>query len=112
VTDVSTHILDTASGRPAAGIEVELQAATAGGQWRRLAAATTDEDGRARGLAGPSGAEPGVHRLVFHTAPYLSAAHAGAFFPEVIVTFEIAAEDRLHVPLLLSPFGYSVYRGS
>ncbi|HWH12163.1 MAG TPA: hydroxyisourate hydrolase [Solirubrobacteraceae bacterium] len=104
MTDVSTHVLDTATGRPAGGIEVALEARGDDGHWGRLGGAATNADGRASGLAGRDGAQPGVHRLRFATR--------GAFFDEVLVTFTVAAEPHLHIPLLLSPYGYTVYRGS
>jgi 5-hydroxyisourate hydrolase len=107
VTAVTTHVLDTARGLPAAGVQVVLEVYSEDG-WLPLATALTDADGRAGDLAGTS-TGPGLHRLVFGTGAYLGD---GAFFPEVTVAFEIAGEERLHVPLLLSPFGYSTYRGS
>jgi 5-hydroxyisourate hydrolase len=107
VTAVSTHVLDTARGVPAAGVQVVLEAYGVDG-WLPLVRATTDADGRAAGLTGVQAA-PGLHRLVFATGAYLGD---GAFFPEVTVAFEVDDRERLHVPLLLSPFGYSTYRGS
>jgi 5-hydroxyisourate hydrolase len=104
VTDVTTHVLDTATGRPAAGLAVSLEARGPDGEWRLLGGGVTSADGRVGGLAGPDGAGPGVHRLVFATR--------AAFFDEVIVSFRVAGEPHLHIPLLLSPYGYTVYRGS
>jgi 5-hydroxyisourate hydrolase len=105
VTALSTHVLDTAAGGPAAGMPVALHGREEDGRWTRVGAATTDADGRASGLAGEVGITPGVYRLVFETAT--------PFFEQVIVTFRVTADDtRLHIPLLLSPYGYSVYRGS
>ncbi|ASR34741.1 hydroxyisourate hydrolase [Prauserella marina] len=102
---VTTHVLDTAAGRPAAGIPVRLLQR----DQRELAAGTTDEDGRIGDL-GPDTLPPGVYRLVFDTADYLGP---GAFFPEITVTFRIAdSQAHHHVPVLLSPFSYSTYRGS
>lgn len=128
-TSVSTHILDTSVGRPAAGVAVELFVAAGGtgdadtGGWTAHAASATDADGRVRDLpALPAGT---THvRLVFATGPYLSEpgaedpqdapAHrdSGPFFPEVAVVFAVRPGEHYHVPLLLTPFGYSVYRGS
>jgi 5-hydroxyisourate hydrolase len=101
---VTTHVLDTASGRPAAGVGVRLERAdgTVVGEGR------TDDDGRLRDLGAP---EPGEHRLVFATGEWFAAAGREAFWPEVVVTFTLG-EGHHHVPLLLSPFGYSTYRGS
>ena len=103
MSQVTTHVLDTAAGRPAAGVPVTLE--DAGGV---LATATTDPDGRVREL-GPDRLAPGTYRLRFDTAGYLGGS---AFFPEVVVTFVVDGEAHHHVPLLLSPFGYSTYRGS
>ena len=101
---VTTHVLDTASGRPAAGVGVRLERAdgTVVGEGR------TDDDGRLRDLGSP---DPGEHRLVFATGEWFAAAGREAFWPEVVVTFTLGAGHH-PVPLLLSPFGYSTYRGS
>lgn len=111
---VSTHVLDTAAGRPAAGIAVELAVRDRGdGAWTAAGASSTDADGRCTDLPPlPAGA---VHaRLRFEAETYLShePADGAAFFPEVTVAFAVAPGEHYHVPLLLSPFGYSVYRGS
>ncbi|MFD4788608.1 hydroxyisourate hydrolase [Streptomyces sp. NPDC058459] len=108
---VSTHILDTSLGRPAQGVTVRLLARTGpGADWRPLGEGTTDADGRCRDLPAPPEGTDRV-RLDFEVEPYLSG-NGGAFFPEVTVTFAVRAGEHHHVPLLLSPFGYSVYRGS
>jgi 5-hydroxyisourate hydrolase len=104
VTELTTHVLDTTSGRPAPGIPVSLQTRAQAGEWSEIAAATTDADGRIAPLSA-GGAQP--HRLVF------DLGGRGGFYPEVAITFEVAGDqDHLHVPLLLSPFGYTTYRGS
>jgi 5-hydroxyisourate hydrolase len=110
VSAVSTHVLDTAAGRPAAGITVRLQSVAAGGS-TDVGSAVTDADGRAADL-GPAELASGTYRLVFDTAGYHQATAGQAFFPEVIVTFTVSGAQHYHVPLLLSPFGYSTYRGS
>ena len=105
---VSTYVLDNATGRPAPGIAVVLESAAG----RQLAAAVTDADGRAAGL-GPERLEPGTYRLVFATGDYFAARGQETFFPEVGIVFRVAADaGHYHVPLLLSPFAYSTYRGS
>jgi len=105
VSLVTTHVLDTAKGRPAAGIAVRFE--TADG--KPIADGRTDDDGRIRDL-GPETLEPGAYRLVFDTGAYLGP---DAFFPEVTLTFRISdGGAHHHVPLLLSPFAYSTYRGS
>jgi 5-hydroxyisourate hydrolase len=102
---ISTHVLDTTAGRPAAGLAVELSYREDGG-WVVLASRVTGEDGRVAGLASP---EPGDYRLVFDTGGYLP----DGFYPEVTVVFRVAEPaGHYHVPLLLSPFSYSTYRGS
>ena len=100
---LSTHVLDTAKGMPAGGISVRLE--TLDGV--QLAGGHTDHDGRLTEWAPPLAA--GVYRLVFDTQSYLGDA---GFYPEVVVTFRIADGTHHHVPLLISPFGYSTYRGS
>jgi 5-hydroxyisourate hydrolase len=113
MTQISTHVLDTSRGVPAAGVRVELLAAGDGDQWVCLGAATTDADGRAAELAGPGGAGPGRHRLVFHAGEYQRGlAATAAFLDDVCVGFTVSDEQRLHIPLLLSPYGISIYRGS
>ena len=101
---ITTHVLDLAAGRPAAGVTVALEAADG----TPIAAATTDADGRAKDLGAVPG--PGRYRLRFDTAGHLGD---DAFFPEVILQFAVRdPAEHLHVPLLLSPYGYSTYRGS
>jgi 5-hydroxyisourate hydrolase len=109
---LSTHVLDTARGRPAAGVRVVLERRSGGG-WEHLVSAETDDDGRVGGLVPGGELAAGVHRLTFATGEWAAAAGAESFFPEVAVVFEVTAPDEHHhVPLLLSPFGYSTYRGS
>ena len=104
---LSTHVLDAVTGRPAVGVPVTL-VDTSGAV---LSSATTDDDGRIAGLA--DAPEPGVYRLRFDTASYFAAHRVTGFYPEVIITFEITdVEAKYHVPLLLSPYAYSTYRGS
>jgi 5-hydroxyisourate hydrolase len=108
---LSTHVLDTALGRPAAGVPVELAASTDDGGWRVLASGTTDDDGRVTAI-GPDRVAPGRYRFTFDTAAYFAATGQAAFHPEVVVVFQVADDGHYHVPLLLSPFAYSTYRGS
>ncbi len=108
---VTTHVLDAATGRPASGVGVALEQLDAG-SWIPLALAATDEDGR----VGELGAErlgAGVYRVRFATGDWFARSGVTTFYPEVLIVFEIASEDEhYHVPLLLSPFAYSTYRGS
>jgi 5-hydroxyisourate hydrolase len=104
---LSTHVLDAAYGRPAAGVAVRLT--TVGGD--ELAEAVTDDDGRVPQLA--ADLPEGTYRLTFDTGTYFAATGRQGFYPEVVVTFTVTdAGQHHHVPLLLSPFAYSTYRGS
>lgn len=117
MSNISTHVLDTAAGRPAAGVHVRLEMQTGGREgepWKTLSQSVTDSDGRVKALL-PSGAlmTEGIYRITFDTANYFRALNQNTFYPEVKVTFFVAdAAQHYHVPLLLSPFGYSTYRGS
>ncbi len=106
---ISTHVLDTARGRPAAGVGVRLEKVT-DDACRVVATAATDDDGRVASLTDP--VEAGMYRLVFDVAGY-SASTQEPFFPEVVISFVVHdPAEHYHVPLLLSPFAYSTYRGS
>lgn len=108
---LSTHVLDTAAGRPAQGIAVLAERAQAQG-WIQIGQGRTDADGRVPGLIDQP-MQPGLHRLTFATAPYFDADDTPAFWADIIITFVITdPTEHHHVPLLLSPFGYSTYRGS
>jgi 5-hydroxyisourate hydrolase len=105
---ITTHVLDAGLGRPAAGVPVRLETADS----HVLAEATTNDDGRVPEL-GPDTVEPGTYRLVFDVAAYTAATGQSCFFPEVSITFALTdPAQHHHVPLLLSPFAYSTYRGS
>jgi 5-hydroxyisourate hydrolase len=110
MSTVTTHVLDTTLGRPAAGIAVRLErrdAATI-----LIASGCTDADGRVCEL-GPDDLPDGVYRLLFETGAYFAATNQVCFFPEVSVTFALSNPTRHHhVPVLLSSFAYSTYRGS
>jgi 5-hydroxyisourate hydrolase len=108
---VTTHVLDAVRGRPARGVPVALEARTASG-WDRLAEARTDSDGRASAL-GPERLAAGVHRVVFDTGAWFADSGTESFYPEVVVAFRLDdVQAHFHIPLLLSPFAYSTYRGS
>jgi 5-hydroxyisourate hydrolase len=109
VRTLSTHVLDAVSGEPAAGVRVVLSRRDDGG-WTELVAATTDDDGRVRELA--AGLADGDHRLVFDTAAHFASTGTTGFYPEVQVVFTVTEDRHLHVPLLLSPYAFSTYRGS
>lgn len=111
MSSLSTHVLDTSRGGPAAGVAVVLKRQD-GDRWKVLARGETDDDGRlSAGL--PAELEPGVYALRFEVEPYFVRRGVDAFYPHAEVVFKIvAADEHYHVPLLLSPFGYSTYRGS
>lgn len=110
---ITTHVLDTSIGRPAAGIKVSLEALSAGDGWKQVGWGTTDSDGRIRELIMDSKLSERRYRLVFDTASYFAGRDIAAFYPVVIVVFEIQHPNQHHhIPLLLSPFGYSTYRGT
>ena len=103
---LSTHVLDATSGRPAEGVAVRLEHGGA-----TVADAVTDDDGRVRELGPLIG--PGTYRITFATGAYFAATGQQAFYPEVSITFTVTdPAAHHHVPLLLSPYAYSTYRGS
>jgi 5-hydroxyisourate hydrolase len=106
---ITTHVLDTATGRPAARVPVSLERRDPDGTWQPVGAGETDDDGRLKTLLAPGPAPLGTYRIRFDTAAYLGER---AFFPEVAIVFVVSDDRHHHVPLLLSPFGYSTYRGS
>jgi 5-hydroxyisourate hydrolase len=113
VTHVSTHVLDTAAGHPAAGVPVEI-AVLNDGEWQVVGASVTDADGRCADLPDPELPEgaKGTVMLWFDTATYHATSGSDTFFPEVTLVFVVEHGRRYHVPLLLSPYGYTTYRGS
>jgi 5-hydroxyisourate hydrolase len=111
---ITTHVLDTVRGRPAAGVGVALEQRDAHGQWTSVGRGETDADGRVRSLM-PDDVPlaPGEYRLLFDTRGYFLARAAPTFYPSVVIVFEaVTGESHYHVPLLLGPFGYTTYRGS
>jgi 5-hydroxyisourate hydrolase len=110
---ITTHVLDTAAGRPAAGVAVRLEKRT-GHAWHPLAAGITDDDGRLRTLLPDDQPfETGEYRIVFATGTYYAARGIESFHPEIAIAFEVRRpEEHFHVPLLVAPHGYTTYRGS
>ena len=114
MSGITTHVLDTMRGRPAAGVAVSL-ARKSGGGWTELAAATSDASGRVANLLPPQVKDPaGTYRLRFDVGAYFASQGDGAapFYPYIEIVFEIRDAEHYHVPLLVSPFGYTTYRGS
>ena len=109
---ISTHVLDTALGAPARSLAVRLEVLEGFGAWRTVANAVTNADGRVPGLAEPGPLAGRTCRLCFDVGAYLASSRRPVFFPTVEVTFLVGEDASYHVPLLLSPFGYSIYRGS
>jgi 5-hydroxyisourate hydrolase len=111
---ITTHVLDIAHGHPASGVRVTLERRGRDDDWQTIGRGHTDPDGRLRSLMPEAGsAPPGVYRLMFDVGAYFEAQQIRSFYPQVTVMFEvIQGEAHYHVPLLVSPFGYSTYRGS
>ncbi|TIH26068.1 hydroxyisourate hydrolase [Subtercola vilae] len=108
---ITSHVLDSTLGKPAADVPVALDAFE-DGFWMPVSSALTDADGRVSSL-GPVTLPAGIYRVTFDTGHYFAAHHQATFYPQVSVTFELASEaEHYHIPLLLSPFAYSTYRGS
>jgi 5-hydroxyisourate hydrolase len=111
---ITTHVLDISKGRPAGGVPVKLEIQRAFGEWELLGGGQTDADGRLRSLL-PDDArlDAATYRITFYTASYFDAQGVEGFYPEASVVFNVRdPAQHYHVPLLLSPFGYSTYRGS
>ena len=111
---ISTHVLDITQGRPAQGIPVTLEGQGLAGGWKLLSKGRTDTAGRIEELY-PANLrlQTGVYRLTFEVTTYFRAQNVASFYPEIVVTFSLRdVTQPYHIPLLLSPFGYSTYRGS
>lgn len=112
MSKITTHVLDVSLGKPAAGIPVTLEARKQDANWSTIGKGTTDKDGRVASLLTDAKLNAGTYRLTFETAAYLSKGK-NAFFPQVAIVFNVEdVNQHYHIPLLLSPYGYSTYRGS
>jgi 5-hydroxyisourate hydrolase len=112
MSPITTHVLDTRLGQPAAGVAIVLERFDAGA-WKPIGMGATNADGRLPDLLPASGLATGRYRLAFDTGAYFQKQSVEHFYPSVTIDFEIAdPTQHYHVPLLLSPFGYSTYRGS
>lgn len=112
MSQITTHILDTTKGRPAAGVTIALLETT-GDDWREIARGETNADGRIPDLLPKEQVlAPGVYKLKFFTQEYFEREGAAHFYPFVEICFAVRDDAHYHVPLLLNPFGFSTYRGS
>lgn len=110
---ITSHVLDTSRGRPAAGVNVLLESQVSAKEWKAVKTSVTNADGRVEDLMAPGVLQVGVYRLTFETQAYFRAQKIQSFYPHVCIVFEVTApKEHHHVPLLLNPFGYSTYRGS
>ena len=110
---ITTHVLDVMKGKPAAGISVILETQQADGKWEQIGRGVTNNDGRASDLLSSDfHLDVGVYRLTFLTGDYYRLMNVDSFYPKIAVEFGVTNGGHYHVPLLLSPFGYSTYRGS
>lgn len=109
---ITTHILDTSKGKPAAGITIILSSEQAGA-WKEIAKGVTNNDGRIPGLlANDTTLSAGTYKMRFETKEYFDTNNIQTFYPFVEIVFNISSSEYYHIPLLLNPFGYSTYRGS
>jgi 5-hydroxyisourate hydrolase len=111
MSQITTHILDTTIGKPAQGVTIILFQQQNG--WTEIAIGTTNKDGRITDLLSREQVlSPGLYKMTFLTKDYFVQQQVATFYPFVEITFEITSAEHYHIPLLLSPFGYSTYRGS
>jgi 5-hydroxyisourate hydrolase len=113
MSPITTHVLDTSRGQPARGVEVVLEFRS-GHEWKQIGKGLTDSNGRCGTLMAESRQiESGTYRLLFNAGAYYHAQHTETFYAEIPIVFEVLhPEAHYHIPLLISPFGYSTYRGS
>jgi 5-hydroxyisourate hydrolase len=113
MSQITSHVLDVSLGRPAAGVPVLLEVEEVGTGWKQLSRAETDNDGRLRELVAPGALVEGTYRLTFDTHAYFASRKVESLYPLVSIVFSVRdAKEHYHIPLLLSPFGFSTYRGS
>jgi 5-hydroxyisourate hydrolase len=113
MSTITTHVLDVSAGCPAAEVSVILESQTTNSAWVEVGRGATDADGRLKEIAACKELQAGVYRLSFGTGAYFAARQLATLYPHVTIVFEVqAGQAHYHIPLLLSPFGYSTYRGS
>jgi len=110
---LSSHILDITSGKPATGVKITLSKKDKKDNWVIVDEKNTDINGRIKDFLRQDGKDnSGVYKLTFHTSPYFKSVGQKSFYPFIEVVFELADNEHYHVPITLSPFGYSTYRGN
>jgi len=113
MTTITTHVLDVSIGKPAAAVSVVLDVEDLGTGWKQLGRGATDKDGRLGDLLAEGALVEGTYRLTFDTHTYFADREIEALYPQVSIVFTVRdSTQHFHIPLLLSPFGYSTYRGS
>jgi len=113
MNQITTHVLDTSLGRPAANVPVILEMQKSDGTWNELGRSSTDADGRVKDFSMVQPWEVGIYRLGFDTRAYFAGRKMEGLYPQVIIVFEVRdSREHYHIPLLLSPHGYATYRGS
>lgn len=113
MSPITSHVLDTALGQPARGLRVRLDVLDVNNAWQPIAERVTNDEGRVTDLMSPDTLGGHTYRITFSTGPYFAASGRPVFYPWVEVVFVVAsAAQHYHIPLLLSPFGYSTYRGT
>jgi 5-hydroxyisourate hydrolase len=113
MSHITTHVLDVSLGRPAANVPVILESRSTSGSWSEIARGSTDIDGRLKDLSASKSLGAGTYRLTFETRAHFATHKIDALYPQVMIIFEVKnAQEHYHIPLLLSPYGYSTYRGS
>ncbi len=113
MSQITTHILDTSTGKPAKGILICLEKQVEKGLWEEIGRGNTNEDGRLPGLVAENTfLDFGIYRLIFDTETYYKNTEVEGLYPEVSIAFKVTENKHYHIPLLLNPFGYSTYRGS
>jgi 5-hydroxyisourate hydrolase len=113
MSQITTHVLDISAGRPAENLPVLLEVQRNGIAWKQIGSGTTDKDGRCADLLAAEELSEGAYRLTFDTQTYFASNKVKTLYPQVTVVFTVRdATQHYHIPLLLSPFGYSTYRGS
>ena len=113
MNQITTHVLDVSLGRPATNVPVIVELQNAQGDWSEIGRGSTDDDGRVRDLAASATLCEGNYRLTFNTGAYFAARGIETLYPKVAIEFAVRNPlEHFHIPLLLSPYGYSTYRGS